>query len=57
LYARVDWVRNSLSNDQSNGSPFLMMEVELIEPDLYLRFTQDGIRTYASILDRWVKVE
>lgn len=57
LYARVDWVRNSLSNCQSNSSPFLMMEVELIEPDLYLRFTQDGIRTYASILDRWVKVE
>lgn len=57
LYARVDWVRNSLSNSQSNGPPFLMMEVELIEPDLYLRLTEDGIRTYASILERWVKVE
>ena len=56
LYGRVDWVRNSFSFD-SNTSPFLMMEVELIEPDLYLRMTDDGIQTYASILEDWMKFE
>jgi len=56
LYARVDWVRNSIHHNDSNRSPYLMMEVELIEPDLYLRFTEDGIRTYASILEKWLKV-
>lgn len=49
LYARLDWVR---SPDMASPVPYLLMEIEMIEPDLYLRFTERGIEYYADLLCR-----
>lgn len=47
LYARLDWVRNP---DPESPAPYLLMEIEMIEPDLYLRFTERGIEHYADLI-------
>lgn len=51
IYARLDWVRNP---DVSSPTPYLLMEIEMIEPDLYLRFTERGIEHYADLLCRTI---
>lgn len=51
LYARLDWVRNP---DTTSPVPYLLMEIEMIEPDLYLRFTERGIEHYADLLCRTI---
>lgn len=48
LYARVDMVRTE-SND------FVLMELELIEPSLYLRMDSDAPVRFAGALDAWMK--
>lgn len=46
LYARIDLVRDS------NGD-FALMELELIEPALYLRMNADAPKKFARAIDRW----
>ena len=46
LYARVDLVRNP------SGDGFWLMELELIEPSLYLRMDPEAARRFATALDR-----
>jgi glutathione synthase/RimK-type ligase-like ATP-grasp enzyme len=46
LYARIDFVRNG-----SGG--FDLMELELIEPSLYLRTEPEAPARFAEALDRW----
>ncbi len=43
-YGRGDWVRDA-------DSPFLLMELELIEPSLYLRTERGGAARSARALD------
>ncbi len=50
LYLRADFVR---SNDGA-GAPFWLMEVELIEPSLYLRMDPEAPARFARALDRWM---
>ncbi|MDQ6939915.1 MAG: hypothetical protein M3119_07125 [Verrucomicrobiota bacterium] len=45
LYARVDFVRD--------GDAFLLMELELIEPSLYLRMDENAPRRFARAIDQW----
>ncbi len=47
LYARVDFVRD--------GEAFLLMELELIEPSLYLRMNENAPARFASAIDRWLR--
>jgi hypothetical protein len=47
LYARVDFVRD--------GAGFVLMELELIEPSLYLRTEKDAPARFASAIDTWLK--
>lgn len=47
LYARVDFVRDDADN-------FCLMELELIEPALYLRMNSQAPRRFAGALDRMV---
>lgn len=49
VYARLDWI---LHPDEDSDVPFLLMEAELIEPDLYLRYTTQGIFHFAKALVR-----
>jgi hypothetical protein len=46
LYARVDLVRN-------DADDFELMELELIEPSLYLRTQVDAPGRFARAIDRW----
>ena len=46
-YARVDFVRGP--HDR-----FLLMELELIEPSMYLRMNEDAPRRFAEAFDRYV---
>jgi hypothetical protein len=48
LYARVDFVRTV--NDE-----FALMELELIEPSMYLRTAAHAPRFFAKAIDRWVR--
>lgn len=50
LYARVDFVRDETDN-------FCLMELELIEPALYLRMEKDAPKQFAKIFDDWIKSE
>ena len=47
LYARVDFVRDEDDN-------FCLMELELIEPALYLRMDKDAPKQFAKIIDHWM---
>ena len=47
LYARVDFVRDA-------GSGFSLMELELIEPGLYLRMASHAPLQFAKAIDEWV---
>ena len=45
LYARIDFIRN--------GNDFLVMELELIEPSLYLRMDPLAPGRFAASIDQW----
>lgn len=47
LYARVDFVR-------TEAGEFALMELELIEPSLYLRKAEHAPRLFAEAIDSWV---
>jgi glutathione synthase/RimK-type ligase-like ATP-grasp enzyme len=47
LYARVDLVRGPLGE-------WLVMELELIEPSMYLRTAYDAAGDFAAAIDHWV---
>jgi glutathione synthase/RimK-type ligase-like ATP-grasp enzyme len=52
-YARVDGiVRNARSNDMMRNDSLLVMEVELIEPYLFLKTCPEAVTRYASALAR-----
>jgi hypothetical protein len=46
LYARIDFVRNA-------AGAFDVMELELIEPSLYLRMDSGAPGRFAGAIDRW----
>ncbi|MCW8925075.1 MAG: hypothetical protein OQJ84_02375, partial [Xanthomonadales bacterium] len=46
LYARIDFIRDA-AND------FLVMELELIEPSLYLRMDEQAPGRFAAAIDKW----
>ena len=46
LYARIDFVRNAVGN-------FDVMELELIEPSLYLRMDPEAPLRFARAVDAW----
>lgn len=46
LYARVDFVRS--------GGEFAVMELELIEPSMYLRAADHAPEMFAKAIDRWL---
>ncbi len=48
LYARVDFVRDSADD-------LCVMELELIEPALYLRMDKGAPKRFAQIFDSWMK--
>ena len=48
LYARVDLVR-------TDGDDFVVMELELIEPSLYLRMDADAPARFADAIDSWMR--
>lgn len=48
LYARVDLVRD-------NKDDFCLMELELIEPALYLRMDENAPKFFAETIDNWLK--
>jgi hypothetical protein len=48
LYARIDFVRD----DEDN---FCLMELELIEPALYLRMDENAPQFFAETVDNWLK--
>jgi glutathione synthase/RimK-type ligase-like ATP-grasp enzyme len=50
LYARVDMVRTA-DND------FVVMELELVEPSLYLRMDPAAPERFAAAVDSWMSVE
>jgi hypothetical protein len=47
VYARADFVRGP-------DGRFLVMELELIEPSMYLRMDSDAPRRFAEALDGYV---
>jgi hypothetical protein len=47
LYARVDFVR-------TEEDEFALMELELIEPSLYLRKAEHAPRLFAEAINRWL---
>lgn len=47
VYARIDFVR-------ADDGRFLLMELELIEPSMYLRMDADAPERFASAFDRYV---
>jgi len=48
LYARIDFVRN-------DEDDFLVMELELIEPSLYLRMDPQAPGRFAAAIDQWAR--
>lgn len=48
LYARVDFVRD-------DEDDFCVMELELIEPALYLRMDKNAPMLFAETIDKWLK--
>ena len=48
LYARIDFVR-----DESDE--FCLMELELIEPALYLRMDENAPHLFAKTIDKWLR--
>jgi glutathione synthase/RimK-type ligase-like ATP-grasp enzyme len=50
LYARADFVRSPAG---SEGSGFELMELELVEPSLYLRTDAAAPARFAAAVDRW----
>ena len=46
LYARIDFIRN-------DADDFLVMELELIEPSLYLRTDSQAAGRFAAAVDLW----
>jgi len=48
LYARIDFVRN-------DADDFLVMELELIEPSLYLRTDPQAAGRFAAAIDLWAR--
>lgn len=48
LYARIDFVRDENDN-------FCLMELELIEPALYLRMDKNAPEGFAKTVDNWMK--
>jgi glutathione synthase/RimK-type ligase-like ATP-grasp enzyme len=48
LYARIDFVRNE-------DDEFCLMELELIEPALYLRMNENAPRFFAETIDGWLR--
>lgn len=48
LYARVDMVR-------ADGDDFVLMELELIEPSLYLRMDTEAAERFAGAVDAWME--
>ena len=51
LYARVDFVRLPSDGDHER---FAVMELELIEPALYLRMDADAPERFANAVDAWM---
>lgn len=47
LYARIDFVRDAVGD-------FCLMELELIEPALYLRMDKDAPERFAKTVDNWM---
>lgn len=47
LYARVDFVR-------TEGAEFALMELELIEPSMYLRTAAHSPRLFAAAINQWL---
>ena len=47
LYARIDFVR-------TGDDEFAVMELELIEPSMYLRTAKDAPQLFAEAIDRWL---
>lgn len=47
LYARVDFVR-------TEAGEFAVVELELIEPSMYLRMAQHAPQMFAAAIDRWI---
>jgi len=47
LYARIDFIRDAADD-------FLVMELELIEPSLYLRMDPQAPGRFAASIDQWV---
>lgn len=48
LYARIDFVRDEAGD-------FCLMELELIEPALYLRMDENAPQLFAKTIDNWLK--
>ena len=48
VYARCDFVR-------ADDGRFLVMELELIEPSMYLRMKDDSAAKFAAAFDQYVK--
>lgn len=48
LYARIDFVRDERDD-------FCLMELELIEPALYLRMDENAPQFFAKTIDRWLR--
>ena len=48
LYARIDFVRDERDD-------FCLMELELIEPALYLRMDEKAAQFFAETVDEWLK--
>jgi len=48
LYARADFVRTA-------DDEFALMELELIEPSMYLRMAEHAPRLFAEAIDRWLR--
>lgn len=48
LYARIDFVRDEFGN-------FCLMELELIEPALYLRMNENAPNLFAKMIDNWLR--
>ena len=50
LFARIDFVRD-------DEGDFKVMEMELIEPSLYLRMALDAPMRFAQAIDEWYAAE
>jgi hypothetical protein len=48
LYVRIDFVRDEVDD-------LCLMELELIEPALYLRMNENAPRFFAETIDKWLK--